>query len=98
MRYLHQQYGAKGLGALMNSYAGGAGCEVGSQPAVGGTLTQLERSWQREVLGLEVILAALESLLPWLILLAVVLIAPVILTVANLRSRKHAKENANLVA
>ncbi len=98
VRYLHQQYGANGLSAMMTSYAGGAGCEVGSQPAVGSTLTQLERSWQREVLGQEVILAALESLLPWLILLAVVLVAPVILTVANLRSRKHQKEKASLAA
>lgn len=91
VRYLHQQYGASGISALMNAYADGQGCEYGSQAALGGTLSQLERRWQREVLGQEVLLVAFESLLPWLVLLSVVLIAPLILTIANLRSRKQEK-------
>jgi hypothetical protein len=50
-------------------------------------LSEVEREWQRESLGDEPWLTALRNLAPWLVLLMAVLIVPVTLVVATLRSR-----------
>jgi hypothetical protein len=88
IRYLYQVYGSAGLGAMLQSYAEGQGCENGSQVALGEDLAQLERQWQREALGTEAVLAALENLLPWFLLLLIVISVPLLLTLLSLRKKK----------
>lgn len=92
IRYLHQKYGSAGLSGLLQSYAGGGGCEYGSQVALGLTLEQLENSWRREVLGESALFNALVNLLPWLLVLLVAILAPLTLTLTNLRKREAKKK------
>ena len=87
--YLHLGYGSSGMQAIVNSYAAGQGCEQAPETAVGRSLTQLEKDWRRTTLGEDVLLAAFENLLPWLVLIALALLAPLGLSLVNLRV-KHA--------
>ena len=75
--------------SIINSYAAGQGCEQAPETAVGRSLTQLEKDWRRTTLGEDVLLAAFENLLPWLVLIALALLAPLGLSLVNLRV-KHA--------
>jgi hypothetical protein len=91
-RFLYQKYGSAGLSDLMQSYAGGEGCEYGSQTSLGLSLTRLEKDWLREALGESVVLSALMNLLPWLFLLLVGILAPLLLLLLNLRKKDVKKE------
>lgn len=86
-RFLHQKYGSAGLTDLMNSYADGGGCEYGSQAALGLPLEQLENDWLRESLGKSAVLSAVLNLLPWLFVLLVVILAPLLMIFLNLRKK-----------
>ena len=92
LRYLHQKYGSAGLSDLLQSYAGGEGCEYGSQAALGLPLQRLEDDWRRETLGESALLSALVNLLPWLFVLVVVILVPLLLTLVNLCKRGAKKE------
>jgi hypothetical protein len=84
VHYLRENYGATGLEALTRAYADGLGCEQGAGRAFGVALTQLEQDWLAQGLG-----AATDqgdthaeetptagSILPFVILLALILIVP----------------------
>ncbi len=70
----------------MTSYASGLGCERGTEQALGISLAQLERNWERDELSQNVALKAFVNMLPWIILLLAVLAAPLVLAVLRLRS------------
>lgn len=96
--YLYNTYGTTGLVALVRAYANGLDCERGAEQALGKSLTQLERAWRNDVLAEDTTLAALNNLLPWLILLAAVLAAPVVMAVRRIRllpKHRPAEERTN---
>jgi hypothetical protein len=86
-KYLYNTYGSTGLVNLVKAYANGLDCERGAEQALGKNLTQLERGWRNEVLEEDTAQAAFNNLLPWLILLATVLAAPLAVAVRRLRFR-----------
>lgn len=92
VRYLHREYGAEGLGTLLQSYAGGASCQLGSVTALGMPLEKLESEWRREELGEYALLSALMNMLPWLLVLGLVILAPLSMLMVNLRRKKPKKE------
>ena len=76
--YLRGQYGADGLMALVNAYANGVDCERGPERAFGITLVKLERDWQASIQGGSNIASTIASVAPYLILLCLVLLFPLI--------------------
>lgn len=87
--YLHSVYGTTGLQKLVTTYANGLDCEHGAQVALGKGLAQLEREWQRDALSKNIAASALNNLLPWVILLFIVLLSPLILFIYRLRAAAH---------
>jgi hypothetical protein len=77
--YLHDTYGITGLEKLVTAYANGLDCEQGAKSALGVNLSQLDRQWRRDALAENIALTTLYNLLPWLVLLAAALGAPLIL-------------------
>ncbi len=77
VRYLRSTYGDTGLNALTQSYADGLDCDLGAMRALGTPLGQLDTRWRESALGQNVAGVALSNLLPYIILLALVLIVPV---------------------
>jgi hypothetical protein len=92
VRYLHQEYGAGGLGELLQSYAGGASCELGSVTALGLPLERLESEWRRQELGEYALLSALMNMLPWLLVMGIVILVPLSMVLVNLRKKSTRKE------
>lgn len=86
-KYLHSTYGTTGLVDLVKAYANGLDCERGAEQALDKSLTQLERAWRNDVLAEDTALAAINNLLPWLILLAAVLAAPLVIALRRVRFR-----------
>jgi hypothetical protein len=87
-RYLHSSFGRTGLATLVNTYANGLDCEKGAEQALGESLTQLDRSWQRDALSQNFALKALLNLLPWIILLIMVIGAPLALVLLRTGTTK----------
>ena len=94
VRYLHEKYGAQGLGGLLQSYAGGESCELGPQAALGLPLERLENDWRREELGEFAMLSALMNMLPWMLVLGLALLVPMATLLFSMRkgaAKKGAK-------
>jgi hypothetical protein len=85
--YLRGKYGADGLLNLANTYADGVDCERGPERAFGVTLAQLERDWRVSVLGQNSILASFSNLAPYLALLCLVLLFPLIGIMGTMRKK-----------
>ncbi len=75
-RYIHENYGVTGLQALIVAYADGLDCENGAIRALGVPLSQLDRQWRQSALGENMILAAVLTMLPYLIVAGLVLGVP----------------------
>jgi hypothetical protein len=86
-KYLYNTYGTTGLVDLVKAYANGLDCERGAEQALGKSLTQLERSWHNDILAVDTVQAAINNLMPWLILLATILVVPTIIAIRRLRLR-----------
>jgi hypothetical protein len=78
VRYLFAEYGPAGLQSIVQSYAEGASCDEGPQPATGYTLMQLESRWRRAELNQSPGALALGELVPWLGFAALLLAAPLV--------------------
>lgn len=91
--YLHDTYGSTGLQNLLRSYADGVDCERGTERAFGVSLTNLESDWRSSVLGQNAFLSALQNISPYLVLLCLVLIIPLIGVVSSLRKRGSPNES-----
>jgi len=83
--FLYENFGSSGLEALVQTYADGLSCEQGAQEALGKSLTDLEREWRRQTFGENTLLAIFEELLPWLVLLGIVLLTPILMMLAGRR-------------
>jgi hypothetical protein len=91
-RYLHQSYGASGLLELATTYADGVDCERGPERAFGVPLSSLEAEWRSSVLGQDSLEPALQSILPYLVLLCLVLMIPLVGIAGTLRKRGSRNE------
>ena len=93
VRYLRENYGASGLEALTGAYADGLGCEQGAHRALGWALTPLEQDWLAQGLGastdrgdrLDEEPSTAGSILPFVILLALILIVPLAMAFSRRR-------------
>ena len=85
--YLRGQYGADGLLNLANSYANGVDCERGPERAFGVTLAKLERDWQATVLGRSNVVAAIGRFVPYLVLLCLVVLFPLVGIIGSSRRK-----------
>lgn len=85
--YLRSLYGSEGLLNLAGIYAGGVDCERGPERAFGVSLAKLERDWRVTVLGQSGIISTLENFTPYLVLLCLVLLFPLIGVIGSLRKK-----------
>jgi hypothetical protein len=90
--YLHQTYGSSGLLKLASSYADGVDCERGTELAFGVSLSNLEMTWHSSVLGQNAWVPALQNIAPYLVLLCLVLIIPLIGILSTLRKKGRPNE------
>jgi len=90
VRFIYKQYGSSGLEKLLKNYADGLECSRGAEVAFNKSLKRLDMDWQRQELKQNVLAKILQPLLPWLALLLLVLIVPLILTVNSLLKTKPA--------
>jgi peptidase MA superfamily protein len=79
-RYIRDTYGATGITALLAAYADGLGCAAGVQRGLGFPLDELERRWLAEAFHVGPVnpLSSTLDPIPWIILAALVLFAPVL--------------------
>jgi hypothetical protein len=91
--YVHSTYGSTGLLSLVSSYADGVNCENGTERAFGLSLSALEQDWRSSVLGQNAFLSTLQNISPYLVLLCLVLIIPLIGIVGTLRKRGNSNES-----
>jgi hypothetical protein len=85
--YLHETYGSSGLMDLAASYADGLDCARGTERSFGLSLSSLEANWRSSVLGQDTLLPALQTISPYLVLLCLVLIIPLIGIVSTVRRK-----------
>jgi len=95
--YLHDTYGSTGLLKLVSSYADGVDCEQGAERAFGVSLSALELNWRSSVLGQNAFLSMLQNISPYLVLLCLVLIIPLIGIVSALRKKGNPHESGTNV-
>ncbi|HCK66924.1 MAG TPA: hypothetical protein DHW49_11730, partial [Anaerolineae bacterium] len=74
--YIRDSFGTSGLSRLMNAYSEGFNCELGATQALGVPLSQLDVRWRETVLAQNVAGVATRNLLPFLLLMALVLVVP----------------------
>jgi|CXWL01.1.fsa_nt_gi hypothetical protein len=87
--YIRDSFGSSGLARLTNSYSEGFGCELGATNALGAPLSQLDTRWRENVLGQNTVGIATRNLLPFLLLLALVLMVPIWGAIDMLRQRSR---------
>lgn len=85
--YLHDTYGSSGLLTLATTYADGIDCERGTERAFGVSLAALEAQWRSSVLGQNPALSVMQNIFPYLVLLCLILIIPLIGAVSTLRRK-----------
>lgn len=78
-KYLYETYGTPGLQALLERYSSGQDCETGARVALGEDLSQLEQQWRISQFNEDLPGKAFHNLLPWLLLMAGVLLIPLLL-------------------
>jgi len=91
VRYLQRKYGASGLRALMDAYQNGMGCSEGVEAALGEPLSQVEKQWQQEVLGINQTDLVMGNLSPYLVL-GLLLIVPAAAALFPIRSEDEEEE------
>lgn len=90
-RYLQQNFGNRGLQALVENYSSGLDCERGAQAALDVSLAQLERHWRQDVFGENAAQVAATNLAPWMLLAAAALVGPAALMLFSLRPRSASR-------
>lgn len=88
VRYLHQNYGTSGLQKLMQQYQDGIGCQEGTARALGFPLNDLEYRWRQQVLGVDMNSLVLSNLAPYLALLGLIIIIPLLVSLPYFRHPK----------
>jgi hypothetical protein len=86
--YLRDTYGSSGLSALVGAYGDGFDCELGASRGLGASLSDLDARWRESVLGQNLAGAALRNLLPYLMVLGLVLLIPLVGAVRMVAERR----------
>jgi len=94
--YLNNTYGKNRMQFLVSQYANGLDCDQGLVSALGSDLTELEKAWRSARFGEDVVREAIDKLVPWIILLAAMLLAPLILGFLLLRKKSKVGKNASV--
>jgi hypothetical protein len=76
--YLRSAHGNSGLMRLMHLYTEGYSCDLGVKQAFGDSLQQLENQWRKRALDQNVSGIAAGNLMPFILLMGVVLIVPLV--------------------
>lgn len=85
--YLRGQYGLDGLLNLATIYADGVDCERGTERALGVSFAKLERDWRTSVLGQNDLASILGRFAPYLVLLCLVVLMPLIGLIGAMRKK-----------
>jgi len=85
--YLYETYGSSGLQSLAAAYADGMDCEHGTERTFGISLSNLEQKWSSSLQSENSFLPALQNISPYLVLLCLVLIIPLIGVAGTLRKK-----------
>jgi hypothetical protein len=91
--FLRETYGSTGLLDLASTYADGVDCERGVESALGVSLSGLEAQWRSSVLGQNTALVTLQNISPYLVLLCLVLVIPLIGVISTLRRKGNRNES-----
>lgn len=91
-KYLHETYGSTGILKLASTYASGADCEHGTENAFGDSLSLLEAKWQSAALGKFSFLPVLQNMTPYLVLLCLVLLVPLMGILSSMRKKRSSNE------
>ena len=86
--FLHKMYGSDGLTNLATVYASGVDCERGTERVFGASLSYLESQWLSSISGRHSVLTGLQNIAPYLMLLCLILIIPMVGIVSTLRKRR----------
>jgi hypothetical protein len=95
--YLQDIYGKAGLLKLSTTYADGVDCDHGTEYAFGVSLPNLDAKWRSSILGQNAWLPALQNMTPYLALLCLVLIFPLIGMLGTLRKKGNPNEPETFV-
>ncbi len=87
VRFLHDNFGTSGLENLMQQYKDGLGCEQGVQAAYGLSMRQMEYRWRLELLRVNGLAYALQNLSPYLAILLLLVLPPILSIVIARRIR-----------
>jgi hypothetical protein len=93
--HLYKTYGATGLRNLAATYADGVACERGTERTFGVSLSSLEQDWRSSVLGENAFLSTVQNISPYLALLCVVLLIPLMGMISTLR-KKGSKDESGI--
>lgn len=85
--FLSKTYGSSGLQNLAAAYADGMDCERGTERVFGVSLSNLEQKWRSSLRGENPLLPAFQNISPYLVLLCLVLIIPLIGVAGTLRKK-----------
>ena len=77
-RYIVDKFGQPGLLALTSAYGDGLNCEQGMQTALGQPLSKVEEQWRSSSLGQSSSLTVFGNLFPYIAVLLVLLIVPLV--------------------
>lgn len=85
--YLRGLYGSEGLLNLAKIHADGVDCERGVERAFGVSLAKLERDWRVSTLGQTGIISTLGNFMPYLVLLCLVLLFPLLGVIGSMKKK-----------
>lgn len=86
--YLRDTHGAPALLNLAKTYAGGVDCENGFRNVFGVSLSEMDATWREKALGQNVLGVALRNMLPYLVLLLLVILVPIVVGLNSARQKK----------
>jgi hypothetical protein len=92
-RYLRESHGSSKLMELARVYGDGVACLRGIEIVYGTSLAQFEFTWKQSVLGQGAWGAALQNMLPYLILCALVLGVPLAIGFNLMRRKGGSRSN-----
>ena len=85
--YLLNTYDSAGLLGLASTYADGVDCEHGTERSFGVPLSKLELDWCESVLGQNDLGKSLNTASPYLVLLCLILLIPLIAILSTIRKK-----------
>lgn len=94
VNYLYRRFGTTGMEALLQKYADGLACERGFESALGSPLAKVEQGWLHETFETSPTLSGLENLMPWVVVLAVIVVIPLVIGMRGIAHKR--KEEAEI--